>query len=425
VSIADASIWLAVPVLVAGLIAACLTSARAGAALAFLGAAATLALAITALSAGAFTLERCAGVGVAATGVLALLAGVFEDRARITPALGAIGLGVSLVIVQTTDLLEAASLGAALAAIQIAIGLVADEDGRGAPLLTARLLTILSASAAAIGGAALFESGHAAAGPIAFVGFAGLAGLAPMHGALAETAGRATPAAAACLAVALRLAPLAVAVRLFAGSQNTPDAALFAGLVAGLGALGVVLGAAQATIALDLRRAAAHLFTAQAGLALIVAATGGPAAAAASVFIVGQAAIVCAALAAGPAKLSDLDGLGHSRPAASLVLAGFALALGGAPATAAFLARWLAVEQTLARGWYWAAGLAALAAFAALLVAGRMLGRIYFAHAPSAAISVAALPVIALALGAQLAAGVGGGDVFVALLAAGRTMIAP
>jgi NADH:ubiquinone oxidoreductase subunit 2 (subunit N) len=57
----------------------------------------------------------------------------------------------------------------------------------------------------------------------------------------------------------------------------------------------------------------------------------------------------------------------------------------GAPLTIGFVGRWRLIEASVGAGWWWATGAAIIASLAAVFYGGRLIERIYFRRATTAA----------------------------------------
>lgn len=396
------------------------------------------------LGAGAFVLVAV----LAATGAvaaIAVFAREFEPRVQsVAHGLSLIALGACLAAVTADDAvrLALALTGAGIACAALS-GLAAVRDRAGAPVALGATLAALSAGALAVFGASLLVTAtgvadladiaatlHRAGAEHGLPGVALLltacalfAGVAPMHGWAADQVGHAPHGAAVVIAVVARVAAFAALIRVYGLAQADSFSGVTTGLdyaCAALGAVGVIVGSAQAIGARDARRLAAHALTAQFGCALIALAAGGVDGAIAALFVVAAGAMTTLALVVGAAAarpllgasapMAALDGLAKTRPfvAAAVGVASFGLT--GAPLTAAFLGKWLSVEAALSRGWYWAAAAIVAASFAAVFVAGQIIERMYFRTrsaqiGPAPAGALAFAPALALAAATTLAFG--------------------
>ncbi|MBI1185778.1 MAG: hypothetical protein GC206_00300 [Alphaproteobacteria bacterium] len=248
----------------------------------------------------------------------------------------------------------------------------------------------------AAGGDAFEALREARPGPARAAGYALMiaacalwAGAAPLNAWMVHIADRGARAAAMVCGALAPLAMLTVLARLAASADDALGAALTPAFAA-LGAIGIVVGTAQALGAQDLRRLSAYVHAVQFGAALIalsLATVVGRAAAltqASHLAIVGLGLLAGAAIFQGRASLDALDGLGRRAPVSAAAIAVAALSLIGAPLTFGFLARWRLIEASLGSGWWWAGALIIAAALAAVFYAGRLLERLY-ARAPGEA----------------------------------------
>ncbi|MGE3142347.1 MAG: proton-conducting transporter membrane subunit [Hyphomonadaceae bacterium] len=218
------------------------------------------------------------------------------------------------------------------------------------------------------------------------------AGVAPLHGWAGAYYGRG--GALGVLAFAALGAPalLAALARVAAYAVATPPIGEhIAPALLALGLVSVVIGSVQAIGARNLARLAAYANAAQAGCFLIAIAMGSPAGFAAGLVQILALAAASLALLGGaaatahPAHLEALDGLARRAPFSSIAITGGALSLMGAPLTIGFLARWRLIEAGVGGGWWWAAGAVIVTSLAGVFYGGRLIERLYFRHASTAA----------------------------------------
>jgi NADH:ubiquinone oxidoreductase subunit 2 (subunit N) len=217
------------------------------------------------------------------------------------------------------------------------------------------------------------------------------AGAAPLHLWTGAAYGRAGGLAAMALGAVGAAGAAAVLMRVAAHAIQSPD--LGGGVSASLAALGaasVVIGSVQAVGASNLNRLAGYACAAQAGGVLLSVALGSRAGFEAALihlfaFVAAAMALLGGAAAVGVGAIDKLDGLSRRAPLASAAIAAGALSLMGAPLTLGFLGRWRLVEAGLGAGWWWAAAAAIVASLAGVFYGGRLIERLYFRRAASAA----------------------------------------
>jgi multicomponent Na+:H+ antiporter subunit D len=204
--------------------------------------------------------------------------------------------------------------------------------------------------------------------------------------------GRGAWPAAALVGAGFGLAGFVLAIRVI---QLAGDMGPWAGYaLAVFGAASATVAALRAAGARCLRRLTFHAFSAQIGIAAIGVALGGASAGAgllhaahgvalALCMTAGVGVIMGGGEGKGPAPLTGLDGLSQRAPLTSAALTLALLALVAAPLTGPFLTKWLIMEAAMDRGWAWAALALVFASLAGVLVAGRVIERIYF-HEPQA-----------------------------------------
>ncbi len=217
------------------------------------------------------------------------------------------------------------------------------------------------------------------------------AGLAPLHAWTGAALGRAGALPALAIGVLGMTGALAAIVRISATAAAAPElAAGVTAMLAGAGAVSIVIGSIQAMGAANLKRLAAYAFASQAGCVLLSVSLGSPAGFAAAlvqIFALSAAmlALLGAAAATRNAALHALDGLGRRYPIAGIAVTAGALSLMGAPLTIGFLGRWRLIEAAVGAGWWWVAGIALLASLAAVFYGGRLIERVYFRRAAAVA----------------------------------------
>jgi multicomponent Na+:H+ antiporter subunit D len=218
-----------------------------------------------------------------------------------------------------------------------------------------------------------------------------MAGLVPLHDWSTAAYGRGGPFAPLVVGTIGVIGALAVITRLAGYVAAAP--AIAGGVAAALVVLGVastVIGAVQAAGAMDVRRLVAYAGATQVGCILLAAALGSPAGLAAALMQTFAWAAAALALLAGAAAISggraeSLDGLIRRAPLASLAITAGALSMMGAPLTIGFVGRWRLIEASVGAGWWWATGAAIIASLAAVFYGGRLIERIYFRRATTAA----------------------------------------
>ncbi len=219
------------------------------------------------------------------------------------------------------------------------------------------------------------------------LGLAVKVGVAPLHAWNAAALGRANPMVMFGVGMLGVLGALSVLCRFAAYAITAPEiGAAMSAVLAGLGAVSVVVGSVQAVGARNLLRLAAYAGVSQVGCVLLSVGLGSPAGfAAALIQLVAFAAAALAfyggAAAGRVQSLVMLDGYGQRAPLASAAIAAGALSLMGAPLTIGFLGRWRLVEAGVGAGWWWAAGLVIFASLAGVFYGGRLIERMYFRRA--------------------------------------------
>ena len=388
---------------------------------------------------GAALIALVLALAVVAVGGSLKDAGVREAPVSLALLLGAAAGWIGALVAR--DMI--AMIAAAEAAWLATVGLVAVNGVRDrAPLNGAlRMLSIGGVGAALLlRGAAML--GRAAGGmsldglPIAHIRMPNLAGagaasmalglamkigVAPLHAWSAATMGRANPIIAFGVGLLAVLGAASVLCRFAGYAITAPEiGAGISAMLAGLGAVSVVVGSVQAVGARNIQRLAAYAGVSQIGCVLLSVALGSPAGFAAA--LVQLAAFAAAAMAfyAGAAagrvqSLAMLDGYGQRAPLASVAISAGALSLMGAPMTIGFLGRWRLVEAGVGAGWWWAAGLVIVASLAGVFYGGRLIERMYFRRANAAYVGEGGVWRVALApalIAAIVATGLGFAPLF-------------
>lgn len=316
---------------------------------------------------------------IALLALAALIAAVFSKHmSTVWIVMQAASLG-AVIVCAGAGRIDRRALSAGMAVL-ISLGVSAGVFALGAAM--AHAATNLHPSAAGAG--------------FALMGFAALvwAGAAPGLIWAVVCFGRGAFIGALLLGPAFAIAGTSVVARVLGQAQTFPEIAPTLDLAVGAaGALGVVVSALRAAGAQCLRRLCLYALGVQMGIAAIGWALGENSAGAAllhaghglalALCLTGVCGVVMGAGGAGAVAIERLDGLSARAPLASAALALALLALVAAPLTGPFLTKWLIMESAMDRGWPWAALALVFASLAGVLVAGRVIERIYF-HEPAA-----------------------------------------
>jgi formate hydrogenlyase subunit 3/multisubunit Na+/H+ antiporter MnhD subunit len=344
-------------------------------------------------------------------------------------------------------------LGAAALSAAAATSLGDSEEPRAQPAALDQVLVLLAAVAlaslgagfvadhagtldlAALQSAAADDDLRAVGFAIVIAGLAALSGLAPVHGWTGRAAGVGARGASFAGFVARAAAFLGLlrcqGVALASASSDVAD--VLSAALAAMGVLTLAMGVLQALGARDFRRQAAHLFNIQLGAALLLASLQSELGVAAAILTLCVAAgtaatmLACADLARAEGSMETpfeaFHGWGSKRPLASFALAGALFAQAGAPLTLGFSARWISVQASFERGWYWAAALLSAACLVTVWVAGDLTQRLYGRQPSLISERVgghAAAPLIVCVLLALAFGGLRGGEALAVAIAGGR-----
>jgi multicomponent Na+:H+ antiporter subunit D len=355
--------------------------------------------------------------GLSATGALAILIvaalcwapALVWARAELAPSRRSGVLSLALIalaaligavfckqLISAWILIQVASIGAvAVCASAVALDRRALSGAMGS-LITLGACAGLFAIGAVMAQSAAKLNGASAGAGFALMGFSALAWAGAAPGLIWTVAGfgRGAFVGALLLGPAFAIVGISLTARVLAQAQALSHIAPLLYLAVGAaGALGVVVSALRAAGAQCLRRLTFYALGVQAGIAAIGWALGENGAGAGllhlghgvavALCMTGGCGVIMGGRGAGAVAIERLDGLSSRAPMASAALALALLALVAPPFTAPFFTKWLIMEAAMDRGWPWATLALVFASLAGVLVAGRVIERIYF-HEPIA-----------------------------------------
>jgi len=165
----------------------------------------------------------------------------------------------------------------------------------------------------------------------------------------------------------------------------------FTWVFAVVGVIGMLFASLQAVFQTDPRRLLAYSSVAQVGYMMLGLGLGNVAGlAAALLHLVNHAimkgtlfmALGAFGLKFGIRRISDLNGLGRTMPAAAIAFTVAGISLVGVPLTIGFTSKWYLILAVLERGWWWAVAAVIISSLLALAYIARMLAAIWMEEAP-------------------------------------------
>jgi multicomponent Na+:H+ antiporter subunit D len=247
-------------------------------------------------------------------------------------------------------------------------------------------------------GRIMAENGHNRVTQAAFafivVGLGLKAAMFPLHVWLPNAYATAPSFVTAFLASTATKVAFYVLIRFLFGVFH-PDVSFvsmsFTWVFAVVGVIGMLVASLQAVFQTDPRRLLAYSSVAQVGYMMLGLGLGSAVGlSAALLHLINHAlmkgtlfmALGAFGLKFGISRVSDLNGMGRTMPAAATAFTIAGLSLIGVPLTIGFTSKWYLILAVLERGWWWAVAAVIVSSLLAMAYIGRLLAAIWMEAAP-------------------------------------------